>query len=158
MVIEEDDSSQMAADSLSYADESVEQQICSSVDDIKSGEPLNQKPISISDEDPGDGKRIPNIKRHSSLELVQKRTNEKRWVIRRDNPMFLIWKNIVNVLCIISSFNYSYKAAFLPLLDPEQLESLRLKEIGFNVVFTIDLVLMFFVEHHYQTDEVDIDG
>lgn len=59
MVIEEDDSSQMAADSLSYADESVEQQICSSVDDIKSGEPLNQKPISISDEDPGDGKRIP---------------------------------------------------------------------------------------------------
>ena len=158
MVIEEDDSSQMAADSLSYADESVEQHICSSVDDIKSGEPLNQKPISISDEDPGDGKRIPITKRHSSLELVQKRTNEKRWVIHRDNPMFLIWKNIVNVLCIISSFNYSYKAAFLPLLDPEQLESLRLKEIGFNVVFTIDLVLMFFVEHHYQTDEVDIDG
>ena len=41
MVIEEDDSSQMAANSLSYADESVEQHICSSVDDIKSGEPLN---------------------------------------------------------------------------------------------------------------------
>lgn len=40
MVIEEDDSSQMAADSLSFADESVEQHICSSADDMKSRESL----------------------------------------------------------------------------------------------------------------------
>ena len=32
------------------------------------------------------------------------------------------------------------------------------EDIAYYVIFSLDLILMFFVEHHYQTDEGDIDG
>jgi len=72
-----------------------------------------------------------------------------RFVIRTSNLAFQIWKVIIIIISFISSFDYVRMAAF-----DEEAEYDYYADLVYQLIFSIDLVINFFTEHHYSNTKM----
>lgn len=79
--------------------------------------------------------------------IFKQSTNQScqdRFVISVQNPFYQAWKIFVILSCIISSYIYGYFAAFAV---PEKGSLANYIDIGFEIIFLMDMICQFFLEY-----------
>ena len=64
-----------------------------------------------------------------------------KYVIPTNSIFAQIWKLLLIILSMMSSFHYAFAAAFLEHVSPESKENFLSWDLAYNVIFAVDLVL-----------------
>lgn len=71
-------------------------------------------------------------------------------VIEKSNIIYHSWKMGSTILAFTSSFKYAYFAAFIHMMNDDEISRAYTEDTIYNVLFVIDLVLQFFVERDIE--------
>ena len=91
------------------------------------------------------------IKKLIEQEIKKQNKCNELMIISTSNSVYQAWKMLVILFCFISSFFYAYFATFFTQMKPDELALFTEADFYFQVFFITDMILNFFVEHHYPS-------
>ena len=71
----------------------------------------------------------------------KKKTKKLTFIIEKSNIFYHSWKIGSTILAFTSSFTYAYFAAFIHMMNDDEIEAAYLEDTVYNVLFIIDLIL-----------------